>query len=209
MPRKITPLKTPVAFSILAQKAHTHQSVFDALPDSAFVREWQLVQSPKRQRSPVPLPFSSSTLKRMVAACTFPKPVKLSERVSAFNVGAVRAWMAAHIMVEGSVVTTTTPQEKAAARLPTGASQPHGYSALAHADDAAILNRLPTKKTPRKALVTPEARAAPDVCRLVLNAAPDTPPCALFVAEPCAPPHPRQPPNKAADLPAQLGENHA
>lgn len=70
-----------------------HQSVFDALPDSAYIRESQLVQSPKRPEHPVPLPFSAPTLWRKVRNGTFPKPIKLSERVTAWNVGAVRAWL--------------------------------------------------------------------------------------------------------------------
>lgn len=68
---------------------------FDNLPDSAFIREAQLVQSPKRPTTPAPLPFSAPTLWRKVKAGTFPKPSKLSERVTAWNVGAVRAWMTA------------------------------------------------------------------------------------------------------------------
>ena len=95
MSQKITALKTPITFSIPAQKATIHQSVFDALPDSAYIRESQLVQSPKRPDTPAPLPFSAPTLWRKVKAGTFPKPSKLSERVTAWNVGAVRAWMTA------------------------------------------------------------------------------------------------------------------
>ena len=70
-------------------------SIFDALPDSAYVRESQLVQSPERPVSTALLPFSAPTLWRMVKAGTFPKPTKLSERVTAWNVGAVRAWLLA------------------------------------------------------------------------------------------------------------------
>ena len=66
---------------------------FDALPNSAFIREAQLVQSPKRPDAPAPLPFSAPTLWRKVKAGTFPKPIKLSERVTAWNVGAVREWI--------------------------------------------------------------------------------------------------------------------
>ena len=69
---------------------------FDSLPDSAFIRESQLVQSPKRPDTPAPLPFSAPTLWRKVKAGTFPKPVKLSERVTAWQVGDVRAWIAGH-----------------------------------------------------------------------------------------------------------------
>ena len=95
MSQKITVLQTPTASSIPAQKASIHQSVFDALPDSAFIRESQLVQSPKRPDTTAPLPFSAPTLWRKVKAGTFPKPIKLSERVTAWNVGTVRAWMTA------------------------------------------------------------------------------------------------------------------
>lgn len=66
---------------------------FDALPDSAFIRESQLVQSPKRPETAAPLPFSAPTLWRKVKAGTFPKPVKLGERISAWKVGDVRAWI--------------------------------------------------------------------------------------------------------------------
>ncbi len=68
---------------------------FDALPNSAFVREFQLVRSPKRANDPVPLPFSGPTLWRMVKTGAFPKPTKFSERVTAWNVGEVRDWLAA------------------------------------------------------------------------------------------------------------------
>ena len=98
MSSKPTSTKTPIASSIPAQKATIHQSVFDALPDSAFIRESQLVQSPKRPDHPAPLPFSAPTLWRKVKAGTFPKPVKLSERVTCWKVSEVRAWMIAQAM---------------------------------------------------------------------------------------------------------------
>lgn len=69
---------------------------FDTLPDSAFIREAQLVQSPKRPEAQAPLPFSAPTLWRKVKAGTFPKPIKLSDRVTAWKVGDVRAWIASH-----------------------------------------------------------------------------------------------------------------
>lgn len=90
--------RTPIASCILPQKAIIHQSFFDALPDGAFIREAQLVQSPKRPETPAPLPFSAPTLWRKVKAGTFPKPTKLSERVTAWNVGQVRAWLAAQAL---------------------------------------------------------------------------------------------------------------
>lgn len=67
---------------------------FDDLPDGAYVREAQLVPHPKRPGAPVPLPFSAPTLWRKVKAGTFPKPTKLSERVTAWRVGDIRAWLA-------------------------------------------------------------------------------------------------------------------
>ena len=70
------------------------QSVFDSLPSSGYVREADLVQSPKRPAHPAPLPFSAPTLWRKVKAGNFPAPVKLSKRVTAWNVGVVRAWLA-------------------------------------------------------------------------------------------------------------------
>lgn len=107
---QITTSKTPIASSIPAVKATIHQStaaqttqkiviqpsVFDALPNSAFVREAQLVQSPKRPGAAVPLPFSAATFWRMVRQGKF-RPYKLSARVTGFNVGEVRAWMAAQV----------------------------------------------------------------------------------------------------------------
>ena len=97
--------KTATAATTSTSKAHTlvsthaalpaiTASVFDHLPDSALLRESQLVQSPKRPHGTAPLPFSAATLWRKVKAGTFPKPIKLSERVTAFKVGEVRSWLA-------------------------------------------------------------------------------------------------------------------
>jgi len=91
MPNSIASHRTAVAKAIPAiARTFSH---FDALPDSAFVREAQIVQS-KRNPS-APLPFSAATLWRLVAAKTFPAPVKLSERCTAWKVSDVRAWMLA------------------------------------------------------------------------------------------------------------------
>ena len=70
------------------------QATFDKLPDGAWLRESQLVRSPKNPDSEVaPLPFSAPTLWRMVKAGKFPKPHKLSTRVTAWKVSQVREWM--------------------------------------------------------------------------------------------------------------------
>jgi len=58
---------------------------FDSLPNSAYVRQSQLI--------PHVLPFSGTTLWRKCNSGEFPKPVKLSERVTAWNVGLVRQFL--------------------------------------------------------------------------------------------------------------------
>jgi hypothetical protein len=93
MTQKPTAIRSRNARNMPATLAGIHVSNFDALADSAYIRESQLVQSPKRTCTPAPLPFSAPTLWRKVKAGTFPQPVKLSERVTAWRVGAVRAWM--------------------------------------------------------------------------------------------------------------------
>jgi prophage regulatory protein len=91
--------KAPSKPTVLAPVATTGtatQSVFDSLPDSAWLRESQLVRSPKNPDSAVaPLPFSAPTLWRMVKAGKFPAPCKLSARVTAWKVSQVREWMTA------------------------------------------------------------------------------------------------------------------
>lgn len=91
MTRQTTP--TPVG------STNTTTAIFDALPDNAWLRESQLVRSSKSPASAVaPLPFSAPTLWRMVKVGKFPKPTKLSTRVTAWQVGQVRAWLAAQAM---------------------------------------------------------------------------------------------------------------
>lgn len=58
---------------------------FDTLPASGFIRQAQLI--------PRVVPFSSATLWRHCSRGLFPKPVKLSERVTAWRVGDVREWL--------------------------------------------------------------------------------------------------------------------
>ena len=55
------------------------------LPVNGYVRQSQLI--------PTIVPFSAATLWRKVKAGGFPQPVKLSERVTAWRVEDVRAWM--------------------------------------------------------------------------------------------------------------------
>ena len=94
MARKETTQKkslTPVP----AVKATIQPSTFDAMADGAYVREAQLVSSPKRPDVAAPLPFSAPTLWRKVREGTFCKPYRLSSRVTCWKVGEVRAWLAA------------------------------------------------------------------------------------------------------------------
>jgi len=74
-----THAKRPAASKLL------HQLV-GKLPDTGYVRQSQLI--------PAILPFSSATLWRKVKAGTFPKPVKLSERVTAWDASSIREYLA-------------------------------------------------------------------------------------------------------------------
>lgn len=67
----------------------------DTSHDCAFLRESHLVRSAKRPDVTPLLPFSAPTLWRKVKDGTFPKPVKLSSRVTAWTVGDIRGWIAA------------------------------------------------------------------------------------------------------------------
>jgi prophage regulatory protein len=95
----ITESATKPTALVRAATTAPDQAVFDRLPDSAWLREKQLVRSPKSPDSAIaPLPFSAPTLWRKVAAGTFPKPTKLSARVTAWKVSEVRAWMTAQAL---------------------------------------------------------------------------------------------------------------
>lgn len=74
-----------------------HIAQHHSLPATGFVRLAQLVHDPRKPEKPAPLPFSKATLWRMVNAGTFPAPVKLSERITAWRVEEVRDWIAAHV----------------------------------------------------------------------------------------------------------------
>lgn len=62
------------------------------LEQTAFLREKQLIGH-KRSGTPGILPFSHATLWRMVSAGTFPKPLKLTERTTAWPTAEVRKWI--------------------------------------------------------------------------------------------------------------------
>ncbi len=65
----------------------TKPTTFDDLPGDGYVRQSDLI--------PSPIPFSSATLWRKVKNKTFPAPVKLGERITAWRVSDIRAWLAA------------------------------------------------------------------------------------------------------------------
>lgn len=69
---------------------------FGELPATGYVRLSQLI--------PTIIPFSSATLWRKVKAGQFPRPVKLSERVTAWRVDDVRAWMQSRVETVGSLL---------------------------------------------------------------------------------------------------------
>jgi len=114
MLRKETTQKKPPALVIPAAKAAPQPSAFDAMPDGAYIREAQLVPSPKRPDAVALLPFSAPTLWRKVREGTFCKPYRLSSRVTAWRVGEVRAWMAAQ---EAQVYDTAAVTAKLAKRI--------------------------------------------------------------------------------------------
>lgn len=60
-------------------------SQFGCLPSTGYLRQAQLL--------PNILPFSAATLWRKVKDGTFPAPVKLSDRITAWRVEDVRNWM--------------------------------------------------------------------------------------------------------------------
>jgi prophage regulatory protein len=80
------------------------------LPLDGYIRQGQLI--------PGILPFSSPTLWRMVKSGNFPRPVKLSPRVTAWRVEDVRAWMMAR---DGA-----KPEAKSAPRTGSGRRKPAG-----------------------------------------------------------------------------------
>ncbi|MDA8095791.1 MAG: AlpA family phage regulatory protein [Betaproteobacteria bacterium] len=62
------------------------------LEQTAFLREKQLVGDARNNVAGL-LPFSRATLWRRVKDGSFPRPVKLSERTTAWPTAEVRRWM--------------------------------------------------------------------------------------------------------------------
>ncbi len=67
-----------------------------ALPETGYIRQAQLI--------PAIFPFSSATLWRKVKAGTFPKPIKLGPRITAWRVEDIREVICAEASQHGQVV---------------------------------------------------------------------------------------------------------
>ena len=91
----VTLFKSSDSQNILKEGEASNSSIFDHFPDSAYVREAQIIQSASRSNDTAPFPFSSPTLWREVKEGNFPRPIKLSKRVTAWKVGDIRAWVKA------------------------------------------------------------------------------------------------------------------
>jgi prophage regulatory protein len=63
------------------------------LPATGYVRQSQLIRDPRRPDVAPIVPISAATLWRMVRAGSFPKPVKLTERITAWPVDAISQWL--------------------------------------------------------------------------------------------------------------------
>lgn len=72
-------------------------TAFDKLPDTALIRQNQLVPNPnpaKREGQAPLLDVSASTFWRLIASGDFPAPLKLGKNITAWRVGDVRKWLA-------------------------------------------------------------------------------------------------------------------
>ena len=75
--------------------SHHFPPNFDDLPDSAFIRLNHLISNRI-------IPFSASTIWRKVQRGQFPEPAKLSDNITAWNVGAVRRWQSSVLATQVS-----------------------------------------------------------------------------------------------------------
>ena len=66
---------------------------FDQTPDSAYLRERQLVGDNRDPSSPRLLPISRATLWRMVREGRFPAPYKLGPNTTVWKCGEVRRYL--------------------------------------------------------------------------------------------------------------------
>ncbi len=90
-----TAKQAPASAATPASKPASAIPCFDDFADSAFARVSQLFQSSSRPGAAVPVPFSVPTYYRKVKAGLWTKPIMLSERVAAQQIGEQRALLAA------------------------------------------------------------------------------------------------------------------
>ena len=83
MPNSRSRAAATAALSITLAPAPVTRSL--PLPETGFLRQPQVLAF---------VPISKSTLWRRVQARTFPEPVKLSERVTAWRAEDIRCWIA-------------------------------------------------------------------------------------------------------------------
>ena len=95
----------------MAQPAATNW--FDQTPDSAYLRERQLVGDTRDPNCPKLLPVSRATLWRMVREGRFPAPYKLGPNTSAWQCGDVRRYL-----IERASRTQVAKPSKVVPRLP-------------------------------------------------------------------------------------------
>lgn len=96
---KPTQLKLTVVAGTVNQFAavQTEPSyILGMLPVFGYVRLTQLVLDPKKPNRPAIVPISRATLWRWVKLGTFPTPIKLSNRVTAWRVDDVKKWLSDH-----------------------------------------------------------------------------------------------------------------
>ena len=67
---------------------------FEKAADETMVCVADLVRDPRRPGKPSLLPFSKSSLERLVRAEKFPQPTKLGPRCNCWKLGDVRRWLA-------------------------------------------------------------------------------------------------------------------
>src|SRR6476646_10176280 len=77
----------------------TNPETYGAMPATGYLRQSQLI--------PAIFPFSSATLWRMVKAGTFPQPVKLGPRITAWRVEDIRGLLAGHQSSSARVTPTS------------------------------------------------------------------------------------------------------
>jgi prophage regulatory protein len=73
----------------------TSPNWFDQTPDSAYIRERQLIGDKSDPSCPKLLPVSRATLWRMVKESRFPAPHRLGPNTTAWRVGDIRNYLQA------------------------------------------------------------------------------------------------------------------